>query len=356
MAPISCHIASTSLSNMDTEIPAINSAFSWDHFMCNRGRKWRKVEILSLRKLPISLTHFLLHCIGQKLVTWPQVAKEVEKYSFCSQGRSTCPAKNNGFSHYGRKEKGYWGAVWKHLFRSGPPPFWPPKELFCTYAVGEVSLTSGVLILPLYPSRAHLLPLTLSLECLGKTASIYSAWQTLGALLRGPSTSYVRTELHQDLWGTGSREAALCGSHLQSWACSRVVRVVPREMRRTQSRRWASICSLLPSRNHWRQKKTPCACSRFSLTQLSVSQGIKCGQWNQPHRLVCKFIWKIPAKVPGKHFPLMLQVSFSFLSWNSTIWLWGHISTRQHDEKSLTRCLCCNVVTTSTVKYLKCVY
>ena len=127
------------------------------------------------------------------------------------------------------------------------------------------------------------------------------------------------------------------------------------EMKRTQSRGWASICSLLPSRNHWREKKMPCACSRFSLAQFSVSQGIKCGQWNQPHRLVCKFIWKIPAKVPGKHFLLMLQVSFSFLSWNSIIWLWRHFSTRQHDEKSLTRCLCCNVVTTSTVKYLKCV-
>ena len=169
--------------------------------------------------------------------------------------------------------------VWKHLFWGGPPPFWPPKEVFCTYAVGKVSLTSGVVILSLYSSRAQLLPLTLSLECLGKTASIYSAWQTPAALPRGPSTSYVRTKLRQDLWGAGSREAALCDPHLQSWACSHVVRVVPRKTRKTRYK--AEDEHPFAHSYHLEttgEKKTPCACSKFFLAQLSVSRGIKCRQ------------------------------------------------------------------------------
>lgn len=50
------------------------------------------------------------------------------------------------------------------------PPFLTPEEPTCT--AGEVFLTSGVthvVILSLHSGRAQLLPLTLSLECLGKT-------------------------------------------------------------------------------------------------------------------------------------------------------------------------------------------
>ena len=153
MAPTSCHMASTSWSNMDTEIPAINSAVSWGHSMCNRGRKWREVEILSLRELSISLTHFLLHCIGQKVVTWPQVAKEVEKYSFCSQGGARVQLKITCSLTKEEKKRDIEGWFENIYFGVAPLPFDPPKELFCTYAVGEVSLTSGVLILPLTPAE-----------------------------------------------------------------------------------------------------------------------------------------------------------------------------------------------------------
>ena len=46
-----------------------------------------------------------------------------------------------------------------------------PKEAFCACAVGEVSLTSGMVILSPYSGRPQLLLLTLSLECLGKQSS-----------------------------------------------------------------------------------------------------------------------------------------------------------------------------------------
>ena len=163
-----------------------------------------------------------------------------------------------------------------------PPPFLITKEPSWVCVVREISLTSGVIdvvLLSLYSSRLQLLPLTLSLECLGKTASIYSAWQTPAALPRGPSTSYVRTKLRQDLWGAGSREAALCDPHLQSWACSHVVRVVPRKTRKTRYK--AEDEHPFAHSYHLEttgEKKTPCACSKFFLAQLSVSRGIKCRQ------------------------------------------------------------------------------
>ena len=50
------------------------------------------------------------------------------------------------------------------------PPFFDPQEAFLPFAVGEFSLTSAlteVVFLSLYPSRTQLMPLILSLECLG---------------------------------------------------------------------------------------------------------------------------------------------------------------------------------------------
>ena len=49
-----------------------------------------------------------------------------------------------------------------------------PKESFCAWAVREVSLASGVIILSLYFSRAQLLPLALFLECLGENKAAIS--------------------------------------------------------------------------------------------------------------------------------------------------------------------------------------
>ena len=137
MAPTSCHMASTSWSNMDTEIPAINSAFSWGHSMCNRGRKWRKVEILSLRKLSISLTHFLLHCIGQKVVTWPQVAKEVEKYSFCSQGGARVQLKITCSLTKEEKKRDIEGRFENIYFGVAPLPFDPTRSFSAHMQLGR---------------------------------------------------------------------------------------------------------------------------------------------------------------------------------------------------------------------------
>ena len=54
-------------------------------------------------------------------------------------------------------------------------------------------MTSGVVTLSLYSSRAQLLPLTLSLDCLGENkASVYPSQQTPAALPRGSSSSYLR--------------------------------------------------------------------------------------------------------------------------------------------------------------------
>ena len=50
----------------------------------------------------------------------------------------------------------------------GPLPLRPSRSLPVRVQTGKPSLTSGVGTLPLYFSRAQLLPLALSLECLGE--------------------------------------------------------------------------------------------------------------------------------------------------------------------------------------------
>ena len=49
-----------------------------------------------------------------------------------------------------------------------PLPFWAPRSLPTHVQAGKFSLTSGVGALSLHFSRAQLLPLALSLECLGE--------------------------------------------------------------------------------------------------------------------------------------------------------------------------------------------
>ena len=84
--------------------------------------------------------------------------------------------------------------VWQHLLWGGAPPFLTPEEPFCTCAVWEVSLASGVIdvvLLSLHSSRAQLLPLTLSLECQGKQGPIIplDKLQLLGPGAHLPPTS-----------------------------------------------------------------------------------------------------------------------------------------------------------------------
>ena len=89
-----------------------------------------------------------------------------------------------------------------------PPPVRTTKETSAC-AAPEASLDLRSLLSPFYLflSRAPLLPLALSLECLGeKKPQFYSAWQTPAAQPRGTSASCLRMtstwlSLHQTgLW------------------------------------------------------------------------------------------------------------------------------------------------------------
>ena len=61
-------------------------------------------------------------------------------------------------------------------------PFWPPPPQWAFHGpTGNFSLTSRVVILSLYSSRAKLLPLALCLECLGENIASSKhnfSWQT----------------------------------------------------------------------------------------------------------------------------------------------------------------------------------
>ena len=61
-----------------------------------------------------------------------------------------------------------WGYV-QTFYGVVPFLFWPPRSLHKHVLTWKFSLTSGVAILYLYVSRTQLLPLALSLECLGET-------------------------------------------------------------------------------------------------------------------------------------------------------------------------------------------
>ena len=74
----------------------------------------------------------------------------------------------------------------------GPSPFQSPKSLPAHVQTGKSSLTSGIGTLSLYFSRAQLLPLDLSLECLGENKALVLLYLTnLAVQPRDPSISYV---------------------------------------------------------------------------------------------------------------------------------------------------------------------
>ena len=68
-----------------------------------------------------------------------------------------------------------------------PLPSWPPRNLPAHVQTGKCPLTSGVVILSLYFSRAQLLPPALSLECLGENkASIFLHLTNTSCPAQGP--------------------------------------------------------------------------------------------------------------------------------------------------------------------------
>ena len=79
--------------------------------------------------------------------------------------------------------------IWEHSHPFGPP--WrPPGHV----QRGKISVTSGVVLLSLYFSGAQLLPLALSLECLGEKKSFHftPSYKTPAVQPRDSSTSYLR--------------------------------------------------------------------------------------------------------------------------------------------------------------------
>ena len=77
--------------------------------------------------------------------------------------------------------------VCPHITGWRPLPFWPSRSLPAHVQTGKFSLTSGVVILSLYFSRAQLLPLALSLEHLGENkASIWLHLTDTSCLAQGP--------------------------------------------------------------------------------------------------------------------------------------------------------------------------
>ena len=74
----------------------------------------------------------------------------------------------------------------------GPSPFQSPKSLPAHVQTGKSSLISGIGTLSLYFSRAQLLPLDLSLECLGENKALVLLYLTnLAIQPRDPSVSYL---------------------------------------------------------------------------------------------------------------------------------------------------------------------
>ena len=65
--------------------------------------------------------------------------------------------------------EGCWGYVHTYYGVAPPPFFDPSRSLPVHVQTGKFLSSSGAVILSLCVSKAQLLPLTLSLECLGKT-------------------------------------------------------------------------------------------------------------------------------------------------------------------------------------------
>ena len=125
----------------------------------------------------------------------------------------------------------------------GPLPFWPTRSLPIHVQTEKSSLTSGVGTLSLYFSRTQLLPLALSLECLGENkACILLCLIKIRCLAQGPIYLLPHSEGNDDrqssLWpksimekwiaisyfrarNKNSSETGLCsGSHLRKQLCT----------------------------------------------------------------------------------------------------------------------------------------
>ena len=88
-----------------------------------------------------------------------------------------------------------------------PIPFCSPRSLPVRVQTGKFSLTSGVVILSLYSSRAQLLPLPLSLECLGENkASILLHLTNTRCPAQGPIYLLPHREEKQILTSLGTSQ------------------------------------------------------------------------------------------------------------------------------------------------------
>lgn len=68
---------------------------------------WDVPAVFSSRCLAAAMEPFCSHLIGQNIVTLPHLtARETGKCSL-----SKCPATNQGFYYYGRRDFGYWETI-----------------------------------------------------------------------------------------------------------------------------------------------------------------------------------------------------------------------------------------------------
>lgn len=90
-----------------------------------------------------------------------------------------------------------------------PLPFWSPRSFPVDVCISKFSLTSGVVILSLYFSRARLLPLSLFLEYLGENKVCFTPLDWIPAVRpRIPFVSYFSPDCsgpmplgHREPWG-----------------------------------------------------------------------------------------------------------------------------------------------------------
>ena len=110
---------------------------------------------------------------------WPLTLFLFPNPLFPGPSQHACTAFSSCWSHH----RGLWyGSTllvgWGHIIFSAPSS--PPAHV----QRGKLSLSSGLGILPLYPSRAQLLPLALSLDCLGenKASTVLHSTDQLSSL------------------------------------------------------------------------------------------------------------------------------------------------------------------------------
>ena len=114
------------------------------------------------------------------------------------------------------------GCMSTHIMGWHPLPFWPPRNLPAHVQVGKFSLTLGVVILSLYFSRAQLLPLALSFECLSENrASVLLHLTNASCPAQGPVylLPQIPPERHepQEIFTGSMRDDGLSSAASSGW-------------------------------------------------------------------------------------------------------------------------------------------